>query len=268
MTAPVFHAPREQLAGSATVRLDGPEGRHAAQVRRLQPNERVDLTDGAGLLAECVVLRSDGHALDLEVRDLRVIPAPSPRLTVVQGLAKGDRAEAAVESMTEIGVDVIVPWSAGRSIVQWKGDRGAKSLAKWRSTAREAAKQSRRAWWPEVTEPATTAKVARLLAAASLPVVLHEEAELPLAGLEPSAAPEATGSAGSAGAADAADAGSAPRAEIVLVVGPEGGITPEELAQFAQAGAAPFRMGPTVLRTSTAGTAAAAVLLARSGRWN
>lgn len=253
MSVPVFHAPREQLAGSSTVRLDGPEGRHAALVRRLQPRERIDLTDGAGLLAHCVILQSDGYALDLEVQELRMVPAPSPRLTVVQGLAKGDRGETAVETMTEIGVDVIVPWSAGRSIAQWKGDRGAKSLAKWRATAREAAKQARRSWWPEVTEPATTAKVARLLAAAAVPVVLHEEAELPLAGLEPpTVAPEATAAA---------------VPEIVLVVGPEGGISPEELVQFAEAGAAPYRMGPTVLRTSTAGTAAAAVLLARAGRW-
>lgn len=246
MTVPVFHAPREQLAGSSTVRLDGPEGRHAALVRRLQPRERIDLTDGAGLVAQCVILHSDGFALDLEVQELRMVPAPSPRLTVIQGLAKGDRGETAVETMTEIGVDVIVPWSAGRSIVQWKGERGAKALAKWRGTAREAAKQARRAWWPQVTEPATTAKVAKLLAGASMPVVLHEEAELALCSLEPAAV----------GAT-----------EMVLVVGPEGGITPEELVQFAEAGATPYRMGPTVLRTSTAGTAASAVLLARSGRW-
>ena len=255
MTVPVFHASRELLAGSSTLRLDGPEGRHAALVRRLQPRERIDLTDGAGLVAECVILQSDGYALDLEVQDLRMLPAPSPRLTVVQGLAKGERGEMAVETMTEIGVDVIVPWSAGRSIAQWKGERGAKSLAKWRSTAREAAKQSRRFWWPEVTEPTTTARVAKLLAGPGVPIVLHEEAELPLAGIELPAAGAAAGGNG------------APN-EVVLVVGPEGGITPEELMQFAEAGAAPYRMGPTVLRTSTAGTAAAAVLLARSGRWD
>ncbi len=184
MTVPVFYVSREQLAGSSTVRLDGPEGRHAALVRRLQPRERIDLTDGAGLVAHCVVLRADGPALDLEVRELRDEPAPSPRLTVVQALAKGDRGETAVETMTEIGVDVIVPWSASRSITQWKGERGAKSLEKWRGTAREAAKQSRRAWWPEVTEPATTSEVAKLLAGAALPIVLHEEAELALAELE------------------------------------------------------------------------------------
>ena len=252
MTAPVFHTPREQLAGAATVRLGGPEGRHAALVRRLQPGEPVDLTDGQGLVAHCVVLRTAGSELDLEVREILEEHSPNPRLTVVQALAKGDRGETAVETMTEIGVDVIVPWSASRSITQWKADRGAKSLEKWRSTAREAAKQSRRAWWPTVTEPLTTPKVAKLLSTATLPIVLHEEAELALAAVDlhpskPDTSDDVT--------------------DIVLVVGPEGGISPEELAQFAEAGAKPHRMGPTVLRTSTAGTAAAAVLLARSGRW-
>ena len=252
MTAPVFHTPREQLAGAATVRLGGPEGRHAALVRRLQPGESVDLTDGEGLVAHCVVLRTAGSELDLEVLGTVEEHSPNPRLTVVQALAKGDRGETAVETMTEIGVDVIVPWSASRSITQWKADRGAKALEKWRSTAREAAKQSRRAWWPTVTEPFTTPKVAKLLATATLPIVLHEEAERALATVDlhlskPDSSDDVT--------------------DIVLVVGPEGGISPEELAQFAEAGAKPHRMGPTVLRTSTAGTAAAAVLLARSGRW-
>ncbi|HEV2636184.1 MAG TPA: 16S rRNA (uracil(1498)-N(3))-methyltransferase [Actinocrinis sp.] len=256
MSVPVFHISRDKLAGS-TVRLDGPEGRHAALVRRLQPRERINLTDGAGLVAECVILDADGYALDLEVLDLRLLPAPSPRITVIQALAKGDRGETAVETLTEIGVDVIVPWSAGRSITQWKGDRGAKALAKWRSTAWEAAKQSRRAWWPEVADTVTTAKAARLLEQAALPVILHEAADRSLttavrdAKLDP---------AGPDGAAEPAG--------IVLVVGPEGGISPEELLVFAQAGAVPYRMGPTVLRTSTAGTAAAALLLAQSGRWD
>lgn len=261
MSVPVFHIDREKLAGSAA-RLDGPEGRHAALVRRLQPRERVNLTDGAGLLAECVVLAADGYGLDLEVLDLRLLPAPTPRITVIQALAKGDRGETAVETLTEIGVDVIVPWSASRSITQWKGDRGAKALAKWRSTAWEAAKQSRRAWWPEVAETVTTAKAAKLLEQAALPVVLHEAAERPLTtAVQNSSVP--LGAAGeSAGAAPGAGAG------IVLVVGPEGGISPEELVAFAEAGAVPYRMGPTVLRTSTAGTAAAALLLAQSGRWD
>lgn len=250
-SAPVFHAPRERLTGP-TLRLDGPEGRHAALVRRLQVRERIDVTDGAGLLARCVVVGSVGQALDLEVLELIDVPEPDPRITVVQALPKGDRAETAVETMTEVGVDTIVPWAASRSITQWRGERGEKALAKWRSTAWEAGKQARRARWPEIAGLASTADVAKLLAAAAAPVVLHESAEHSLATLDLPVV--------------SAD-GAAPR-EIVLVVGPEGGISPEELDAFAEAGGVPYRMGPTVLRTSTAGTVAAAVLLARSGRWN
>lgn len=246
-TVPVFRVESDKLTGSA-IRLDGPEGRHAALVRRLRPGERLDLTDGAGGLAECVVRAVGGSrdpALDLDVLECRSTPRPQPCITVVQALAKGDRGELAVEMMTEIGVDVIVPWSASRSIVQWRADRGEKALAKWRSTAAEAAKQARRVWWPQVTEPATTAQVARLLGKATLAAVLHEDAESPLADVTVNQ----TG-------------------DVVLVVGPEGGISPEELRTFADAGGIAYRMGPTVLRTSTAGTAAAAVLLAHSGRWS
>ncbi|MGH6656752.1 MAG: 16S rRNA (uracil(1498)-N(3))-methyltransferase [Actinocrinis sp.] len=252
-SVPVFRADTDRLA-AGRVRLDGPEGRHAALVRRLRAGERIDLTDGVGRLAECVVRRAGGSGdptLDLDVLDLRDLPRPEPRFTVVQALAKGDRGETAVETMTEIGVDAIVPWSASRSITQWRGERGEKALAKWRSTAVEASKQSRRVWWTEVAEAAATNQVARMLAKAALAVVLHEDGERALADLTADQLVPADGRTG----------------DIVLIVGPEGGVSPEELHAFGEAGAVAYRMGPTVMRTSTAGTAAAAVLLARSGRW-
>lgn len=257
-TVPVFRVDAEKLTAAA-IRLDGSEGRHAALVRRLRPGERVDLTDGAGGLAECVVRAVGGGAgdpaLELDVTRHRSVPRPQPCVTVVQALAKGDRGELAVEMMTEVGVDVIVPWSASRSIVQWRGERGEKALGKWRSTAAEAAKQSRRVWWPLVADPATTAQVARLLSKATLAAVLHEDAERSLGDL--TADQLVTG-----------PAQSERKDDIVLIVGPEGGISPEELRTFGEAGGVPYRMGPTVLRTSTAGAAGAAVLLARSGRWS
>lgn len=257
-TVPVFRVEAEKLSAAA-IRLDGPEGRHAALVRRLRPGERVDLTDGVGGLAECLVRAVSGGsadpALELDVARHRSVPRPQPRVTVVQALAKGDRGELAIEMMTEVGVDVIVPWSASRSIVQWRGDRGEKALGKWRSTAAEAAKQSRRVWWPQVADPATTAQVARLLSKARLAAVLHEDAERSLADLTDDQLVAGTGEG------DRTD-------EVVLIVGPEGGISPEELRTFAETGGVPYRMGPTVLRTSTAGAAGAAVLLARSGRWS
>jgi 16S rRNA (uracil1498-N3)-methyltransferase len=163
---------------------------------------------------------------------------------VVQALPKGDRGELAVETMTETGVDAIVPWAAARCVTQWRAERGAKALAKWRSTAREAAKQSRRLRFPDVADLMTTRQVADLLARAAFAAVLHEEGSQPLA------------------VAALPDDG-----DIVLVVGPEGGVAPDELDAFAAAGAKPYRLGPTVLRTSTAGVAATALLLGRTGRW-
>ncbi|MEV0096577.1 16S rRNA (uracil(1498)-N(3))-methyltransferase [Streptomyces sp. NPDC050738] len=243
MTAPVFVV--DAVPGAGAFVLDGGEGRHAVSVKRLQAGEDVVLTDGRGNWAECVVSSAEGKdRLHVEVTLARAEEEPSPRITVVQALPKGDRGEVAVETMTEVGVDGIVPWQASRCITQWKGERGAKSLAKWRNTAREAGKQSRRVRFPEVADAMSTKQVAALLATADFAAVLHEAGSVSLA----AAALPAQGS-------------------IVLVVGPEGGVSPEELKAFAEAGAEPYVLGPSVLRTSTAGTAASALLLGLTGRW-
>jgi 16S rRNA (uracil1498-N3)-methyltransferase len=223
--------------------LDGPEGHHAAVVRRIGVGEELALTDGAGAVARCRAVSVGKGTLEAEVLAVEQTPPETPRLVVVQAIPKGERGELAVEMLTEVGADVIVPWAAARSVARWKGDRAEKSLAKWRTAAREAAKQARRAWFPEVAEVATTEDVVALLAKASVRVVLHEAASGPLA-----------------------DVPVPGRGEIVIVVGPEGGISDEELAAFAAVGAEPLRLGSSVLRSSTAGVAAAAALLSRS-RW-
>jgi 16S rRNA (uracil1498-N3)-methyltransferase len=240
---PVFLVRPEELTTPALT-LSGPEGHHAAVVRRLRVGERADVSDGAGTLAQGVVTGVGRDSVTLEVQSLRSVPAPQPRLVVAQALPKGDRGELAVELMTEIGVDAVVPWSAERSITKWQGDRGQRALGKWRATAREAAKQSRRGWLPEVEEPASTAALAQRVSAAALAIVLAADAQ---ARLHELALPEA--------------------GEVLLIVGPEGGISPAERAALAEAGAVAARLGPTVLRTSTAGAAAAAVLLSRTSRW-
>ncbi|MEU8599518.1 16S rRNA (uracil(1498)-N(3))-methyltransferase [Streptomyces parvulus] len=249
MTAPVFVVdslgPADLTAGEYV--LDGPEGRHAVSVKRLRAGEDVVLTDGRGHWAEGVVKAAEGKDR-LVVMDLETVqeePPEQPRITVVQALPKGDRGELAVETMTEVGVDAIVPWAASRCITQWKGERGLKALGKWRATAREAGKQSRRVRFPDVADAATSKQVAALVAAADFAAVLHESGDEPLAAAELPAV-----------------------GDIVLVVGPEGGVSPEELALFAEAGARPYRLGRSVLRTSTAGTAATAALLTRTGRWS
>lgn len=250
MTAPVFV--REALAGARpgdTLTLDGAEGRHAVAVRRLRVGEDIVLTDGHGTGAFGTVAAVEGRErLTVAVTTVEHEPPPRPRLTVVQALPKGDRGELAVELMTETGVDTVVPWSAARCVTQWRGERGRKSLTKWRNAAREAGKQARRLRTPRIAEPMTTSAVAQALSQATFAAVLHEQGSDPLATAPLPAPLPADG-------------------EIVLVVGPEGGIAPEELAAFAAAGARPYRLGPTVLRTSTAGTAAAAALLSRTLRW-
>ncbi|MDX6218489.1 MAG: rRNA (uracil1498-N3)-methyltransferase [Frankiales bacterium] len=229
MTNPVFLCPD---LSRDTVLLDGPEGRHAALVRRMRVGEPIDLVDGQGTRATGAVVATTKDTVTVDVSARSLEPAPAPRLTVVQALAKGDRGELAVELMTEVGVDVVVPWEAARCIAKWTD----KSLQRWRSTAQEAAKQSRRAWFPEVREVASTADVVGLPGQL---VVLHEEASAPLSTVE------LTG-------------------DVVLVVGPEGGIGADELAAL---GGTAVRLGDTVLRTSTAGAAAAAVISSRTGRW-
>jgi 16S rRNA (uracil1498-N3)-methyltransferase len=241
-TAPLFLV--DDLAFGDEVLLTGDEGRHAAKVRRMRVGERLLLGDGRGTVLECSItaVRPDGLVLD--VLDRRVEDVPSPRLVVVQALAKGDRGELAVETMTELGVDEIVPWAAARSVTEWRGPRGERALERWRKIAREAAKQSRRSWVPAVADLADTAAVSVRLEAAC-GIVLHESAKASLA----SFAVPAEG-------------------EVVVVVGPEGGLTDEELHQFASVGAAVVRMGRSVLRTSTAGAAALSALSVRLGRWN
>jgi 16S rRNA (uracil1498-N3)-methyltransferase len=236
MTPPLFLL--DPLPHGDLVVLDGDEGRHAARVKRIGPGEGVLVGDGLGSIASCTVEAAAADRLTLRVRERRTEPRPDPRLVVVQALPKGDRAELTVELLTELGVDEIVPWAASRSIGQW---RGTKSLAKWRRTAAESAKQSRRAWVPDVRDLASTADVA---ARATGALVLHESATAALA-----------------------DAGLPDSGEIVLIVGPEGGIADDEIAVLTEAGATAVRLGGYVLRTSTAGAAALAALSLRIGRW-
>ena len=236
VSAPVFLA--EDLRGDRVL-LTGAEGRHAAGARRMLVGEPVDLVDGRGTRADCRVLRAGRDELLLEVVGRAYEPEPDPRLVLVQALPKGDRGELAVELATEVGVDEVVPWVAARCVMQWKGERGERQHARWQATAREAAKQSRRSWVPPVAALHTTGQLRTRLAGATV-LVLHEAAATPLTAVGPLSG------------------------EVALVVGPEGGITEDELAAL---GGTAVRIGPTVLRTSTAGAAAIAVLSAGTGRW-
>ncbi len=235
MTLPLFLADLADPlpAVGSVVRLEGSEGRHASVVRRLRPGEEILLADGVGRGVRCLTKAADKQGLDLEVLEQLTMPEPAVRIIAVQGLAKGDRGELAVEMMTEVGVDEIRPWQAARSIVKWQGERGEKSRAKWQATAREAAKQSRRFRVPLVGDTVSTRALARLLGEVDLALVLHEDGTQSLAEIELPAS-----------------------GTVVLVIGPEGGIGPEELALLVEAGARVVTLGEGVLRTSTAGVVA------------
>jgi len=238
VTAPLFFVDPESLAADRII-VAGDEGRHAADVRRLRVGEVVDVGDGRGRLARGAVAEVTRGRLAVDVHERCEVPSPELRLVVVQALAKGGRDVDAIEAMTEVGVDEVVAWTAARSVARPSDN----TVSRWLTMARAASKQAHRAWIPTISGPADTDEVIARAQNAALTVVLHETATSPIAVVElPTAG------------------------DVVLVVGPEGGLTEDETEAFAQAGALVCRLGDTVLRTSTAGVAALSVLSAQ-GRW-
>ena len=230
------------VAPGGTVELSGDEARHAVTVSRVRAGERIAIGDGRGVLVHGVVTSTGSRDLVLEADEVVVEAPPATRITLVQALAKGDRDELAVQAATELGVDAVVPWAAGRSVSRWQGPKAEKGRQRWAAIVREAVKQSIRSWLPPVAAVATSAELPARLDGARM-LLLEPTATTPLTDIRP----------------DGRD--------LALVVGPEGGIAPAELERFVAAGAEPVRLGASVLRTSTAGPAAIAVLNVALGRW-
>ena len=222
------------------VRLDGEEGRHAALVRRIRPGQMILIGDGRGRAVAGRVDEVSKTALTIRVAEQLVEARPRRHYVAVQALPKGDRGELAVEMMTEVGIAEIIPWQASRSVVRWSGDRAEKAVNRWRSTAREAAKQSRRLLVPAVREPIDTAELVQAVGSADCALILHEEATEPLAGVH---LPE--------------------QGTVMIVIGPEGGIAPVEIDELVAAGGLPVSISDGVLRTSTAGVVALATVMSR-----
>ncbi|MBF6467169.1 16S rRNA (uracil(1498)-N(3))-methyltransferase [Nocardia beijingensis] len=246
MAATVFYLDEVPEPGAVAV-LDGPEGRHAATVRRIRVGEPITLSDGRGVFAESEVVAAQRDRLDLAVRTRVLAAPPAPPVTVVQALPKSDRSELAVELMTEAGADAVVPWQAARCVANWEG-KAAKGVEKWRAAARSAARQSRRAYIPDVSDLHRTKDVLEFIREAkadgAIVAALHES-----------------------GATRFSTLPFADATRIVLVVGPEGGLDDAELTALAEAGAEVTLLGPTVLRTSTAAAVALGALGALTARW-
>ena len=228
--------------------VDGDEGFHAANVRRIRSGEKLDLSDGAGAVARCVIEEVCKATLTARVMDRRTIAAPTPRITVVQALPKSDRSELAVELATEAGADSFVAWQSSRCVARWDGQaRVDKGLRRWRAVVRSAARQSRRAYIPDVSGVVSTVELLeRVRDIESTPVlVLHESATQPITDVPVAAADS-----------------------LLLLIGPEGGIDDDEIAALSGAGASVVRLGPTVLRTSTAAAVALGALGVLTKRWS
>ena len=245
MAATLFYA-QDIPAVGGTATVEGDEGFHAATVRRIRPGETLTLSDGAGTVADCVVEDAGKRSLTARVTARRTAPRPRPPVTVVQAIPKAERSELAVELATEAGADEFIAWQAERCVARWDGERAEKGLRRWRAVARSAARQSRRPWIPEVTGPLSTPDLCSYVTARpeAIALVLHESADRPLADL-PLIGP----------------------GQIIVVVGPEGGVSDGELQALTAAGAVATVLGPTVLRTSTAAAVALGALGVLTSRW-
>ncbi|MCF8606936.1 16S rRNA (uracil(1498)-N(3))-methyltransferase [Gordonia sp. HY442] len=249
MTPPLFWVDEVAAAGEQAT-VSGSEGRHAVTVTRIRRGQTVILGDGRGTFADCEVLDTSGKdRLSVRVGRVEFVTRPKPLVTIVQALPKSERSELAVDLMTEAGVDVIVPWQASRCVARWAGSKAERGVDKWRSAAATAAKQARRPWIPEIADLATTMDVrdrcARVVGDGGMVALLHEEGATPFRSLDFAGAPE-----------------------IVMVIGPEGGLDPAEIADLTALGGTSVVLGPEVLRTAAAGAVALGALGAVTDRWS
>lgn len=248
MTAALFYVDTLPEVGDLAI-VDGDEGFHAANVRRFRVGEQLDLGDGAGTMAHCVVEEVGKGRLSARVRNRWTVEPPTPQVTVVQALPKSDRSELAIELATEAGADAFVAWQAARCVACWDGGRADKGLRRWHAVARSAARQSRRPHIPSVAGVVTTddlvTSVRGAVASGTTVLALHESATAPLAKLK-----------------------LAQVDSVMLLVGPEGGIADDEIGALSEAGATAVCLGPTVLRTSTAAAVALGALGALTPRWD
>ncbi|GAB10776.1 hypothetical protein GOARA_062_00440 [Gordonia araii NBRC 100433] len=249
MSPPLFWVDEAPSAGTE-IELTGAEGRHAVTVTRIAVGEQILLGDGRGASAHCEVSAIRGKdTLRARALQYRFADRPRPLVTVVQALPKSERSELFVELATEAGADVIVPWQSSRSVARWVGSKAQKGVAKWRATASAAAKQSRRAWIPEVADLASTtdvrARCAQVIDEGGIVVALHESGDESFGSFPFRTAPH-----------------------VLLVVGPEGGLSEEELTDLSALGAHVAVLGQQVLRTSTAAAVALGALGALTDRWD
>ena len=233
----------EHIPDRGDVVIEGDEAHHVGTAARIKIGERVLVTNGQGRNAEVEILDINKRNIGARIIDVQDVPRTRTQLLVVQALTKGDRARETIELLTEGGADVIIPWSASRSIGQWKDEKDA--LSKWKTWTREATKQSRRSWIPEVREIHNTKEIKELIEDSDTSFVFHESSAVPIS---------------------KAVSGKAPK-HVVLIIGPEGGVSEDEISLLTSAGAQSVSMGKPVFRAAHAGVAALAAIQTAYGIW-
>lgn len=231
----------DQLSAGTTQELGGDEGHHAVAVMRLGIGEQIKIADGAGNWVSGTITEVNKKSLKIDVAQRGSAQAGKPELIVVQAVTKSDRTKEMLELLTVGGADQIIPWQAERCISKWKSD----SAQKWQSAIKDAAKQSRRVKLPVLGDEVTTNQLIKLFQPADKVVILHESADTGISQLNLSNE----------------------FARVILIIGPEGGVSDNEISQLESAGAVTARMGELVLRSAHAGFAALSAVQSSIGRW-
>ena len=231
----------DQISSGSTQELSGDEGHHAVKVMRLQIGEQIKIADNLGNWVSGAITEVGKKSLKINVSERGNAEHLKPELILVQAVTKSDRTKEMLELLTVAGADQIIPWQAQRCISKWKSD----STDKWLTTIKESAKQARRVKLPVLSDAVTTNQLVKLFQAEDQIIVLHESAQLNLSQFN---FVEYT-------------------KRILIVIGPEGGISEEEIAQLTSAKAVVVRMGENVLRSAHAGFAALSGIQTLIGRW-
>ncbi len=227
------------------IALNRADAAHLTKVRRARPGDRIRVSDGMGRVWQLELTTASATKTEGQVVEEIFVPKPKPDMALLQGLAKGTKIDFVIQKLVEMGIDFIGIFISERSVPDWDDDRRSKATARWRTVAREAAKQSRRAWLPRVEGPLDLEAAVEISSSYELSVLADADSKTPLKELLRDAHP----------------------GPVVGTVGPEGGLTKREAAAFENAGAIPVNLGTNILRTETAAVVLMAALMYEFNRF-
>ena len=231
----------DQISTSQRQVLENEEAHHAIKVLRLNTGEVIKISDGVGNWVSGPIVEIAKKELYVSITERGQIQAAKPELVLVQAITKSDRNKEMLELAVEAGVDRIIPWQSERSISKWQSD----SEEKWQVGIKQSCKQARQTKLPNLMQVMSTAELVKTIGSGGYGIVFHEEASTKFSELT---IPNSQSS-------------------VYLVIGPEGGISEQELLSFQNNGSKVVRLGETVLRSAHAGFAALSAVQTKLGRW-